>query len=408
MLQVEFFKLVAALFHIAHLGLEYAKAGNVIEFKRSLLCGRTDFEAGLRIAATHRIREHEEFRDFILRGHLLHIAQLRGIKVARTFVSASRQSPRGNRRRRISRGAPQAESRQIVTMQCIKFRACRLLVRNGIHHKYAHGLNHTRRIHVLVAACRNRESVSQEFSLATNRINQAIATRHQNFRNFIVRHIHKNRVAKESVNRSTARNFHREPCDRQARAVKRIHQVIAQEYDFGVAIAIDISDSNAGGFVLQTARATGAALVVFGPFQVSLFIYSRRNRHRSAATDRNHFFLAVTIQIGTGKAEFFTAAAFQFHFGSMQIRRAFRSHIISKSRLAIFGSTVNQIGNISEIAIHAYITLGRSLAFFNIISKDTFCRRIVNFSVNNDGPHHSRINSNRFLCRESSHKTRLH
>ena len=91
----------------------------------------------------------------------------------------------------------------------------------------------------------------------------------------------------------------------------------------------------------------------------------------------------------------------------MQICRAFRSHIISKCGLVVFGSTVCHIGNI-RVATSTIVTLGHYFTFFHIIGKGAFHRRIVNVSVNNDGASQSRINRNRFLRREPSHKTRLH
>ncbi len=110
MLQVEIFELVASALCIAHLRLEHAKSRNVVEFERRILRRRADFKAGLGDTAADRVREHEEFRNFILRGLLLYISKLRGVKVAGALVATRRERPRRIRRSRIARSLAQAQA----------------------------------------------------------------------------------------------------------------------------------------------------------------------------------------------------------------------------------------------------------------------------------------------------------
>ena len=110
----------------------------------------------------------------------------------------------------------------------------------------------------------------------------------------------------ESDNRRTAVYRHREPVYRYAKAVKRIHEVIAQEHDFGISVAVHFAKSDARVFVLETACTCGTTLVDSVPHRLYIATFDNLEAsNRSTATQHNHFVRAIAIQVCTSHAELF-------------------------------------------------------------------------------------------------------
>ena len=197
-------------------------------------------------------------------------------------------------------------------MQCVKFGTRRLLARNGVHNEDAHRVDCPKRILVFKTAGRKRELVLHFRALARVRIHEAVAARDKNLGNVVAGNVHKERVAHESRNRRTAGYLHREARNREARTVERIHQVVAQEYDFGVAVTVDVANRNAGGFVREATCACSTALVTFGPERFQFHFAHDVCSHRTATAHHDYIVRSIAVQISACNFPLFAGCAIQF------------------------------------------------------------------------------------------------
>ena len=305
-------------------------------------------------------------------------------------------------------------------MQGVQFRPRRLFAGHSICYKNAHRLQELERIYIFKTAGRKREGFLHFRALACVRIHEPVIARHQDFRRLVTVHIHKNRVAEEPEYGRPAGNLHREPCDRQARMVNRIHQVIAQEHCFRVTVTIYIADGNSRRFVLQAARACGTALVNPGPLRriraVRLRVIPDGDiGNRPAATDNNNIHIVIAVKIGTGYAPGFAVLAVNLPVLQPVHINCAVARYIGKLRRSNMG-IVAAVGHVHDVfhflgAGYAHFGRPRRRSVFEFVNIDLLFAVLIgkiDIPVINERARRSRICRVRFLHRNAANKRSLH
>ena len=131
----------------------------------------------------------------------------------------------------------------------------------------------------------------------------------------------------ESRNRRTAINRRRESVYRKAKAVKRINEVIAEEYNFRVCIAIQIAERHSRSFIIESARSSRATLVNAHPLGLLLATFTKLKASDCTAAAKHHRFNRfITIQVRASHTE-------RFVLGCSHLCKS--SVLLAKARLCI-------------------------------------------------------------------------